>query len=81
MLYLFAGHRRALAIAAVAVALASCNTRTFFREGDANSVEVGYFGDVETAMPVALKHCARFERVPRLVQTGIDVAVFDCVAR
>ena len=51
MLYLFAGHRRAFAIAAVAVALASCNTRAFFREGNANSVEVGYFGDVETATP------------------------------
>ena len=81
MLYLFAGHRRAFAIAAVAVTLASCNTRPFFRQGDANSVEVGYFGDVETAEPVARKHCARFERVPRLVETGIDVAVFDCIAR
>jgi hypothetical protein len=81
MLYLFAGHRRAFALAAVAVALASCNTRPFFRQGDANSVEVGYFADVETAEPVARKHCARFERVPRLVETGIDVAVFDCVAR
>jgi hypothetical protein len=81
MLYLFAGHRRAFAIAAVAVALASCNTRAFFREGDANSVEVGYFGDVETAMPVARKHCARFERVPQLVDTTPDLAVFDCVTR
>jgi hypothetical protein len=81
MLFLFAGHRWAFAMAAVAVALASCNTRPFFRQGDANAVEVGYFGDVETALPVARKHCARFERVPRLVDTTPDAAVFDCLTR
>lgn len=79
MLFLFADHRRAFAIAALAVALAACNTRAFLRQGDANSVEVGFFGNVETALPVARKHCARFEPVPQLIEARIDTAYFDCI--
>ena len=79
MLFLDSGRRRAFAIAALALALASCNTRAFFRQGDADSVEVGYAGDVETAFPVARKHCARFERVPQLVESRIDTAYFNCI--
>jgi hypothetical protein len=49
------------------------------RNGDANSVEISYAGDVASALPLARQHCAQFERVPRLVDPGLDVAVFDCV--
>ena len=51
----------------------------FARAGDANSVEVVYSGDVASALPVARQHCARYGRVPRPVNAGADVAVFDCV--
>ena len=52
----------------------------FIRQGDANSVEIGYSGgDIQNAMPRARRHCARFERVPRLVGPTLDGALFDCV--
>lgn len=51
----------------------------FIREGDANSVEITDAGDVASTWPLARRHCAQFERVPRLVDSGADLAVFDCV--
>jgi len=51
------------------------------REGDANSVEVGFAGDVASAWPVARRHCAQYEKVPQLVDAGLDRAIFDCVRR
>ena len=51
------------------------------REGSADSVQVGYGGDVATAWPLARRHCAQYERVPHLVEAGADLAVFDCVRR
>jgi hypothetical protein len=51
----------------------------FVRTGDANSVEVIYSGDAASALPAARQHCARYERVPRPVNAGADIAVFDCV--
>ena len=77
-------------IAAVLLALATCagaalsgctGPHPFVQAGNASSVEVLYSGDVASAMPVARRHCAQFERVPRLVNAGADIAVFDCVAR
>lgn len=51
------------------------------RAGDANSVEIGYSGDVETALPIARRHCAQFEKAPRLVDAGANIAVFNCIGR
>jgi hypothetical protein len=51
----------------------------FVREGNAESVEIGFIGDVANAMPVARKHCARFDRVPRYVQPTLDGGLFECV--
>ena len=51
----------------------------FVREGNAESVEIGFTGDVSNAMPLARKHCARFDRVPRYVQPTLDGGLFDCV--
>jgi hypothetical protein len=60
--------------------LSGCSgPQPFVREGNAASVEIGYAGDVASALPVARRHCAGFERVPRLVSAGIDIALFDCV--
>ena len=49
--------------------------------GDANSVEVSYGGDVASALPLARRHCAQFERVPHLRDAALDIAIFDCVRR
>ena len=51
----------------------------FVREGNAESVEIGFSGDLSNAMPLARKHCAQFERVPRYAMGALDGAVFDCV--
>jgi len=53
--------------------------KPFLLEGDANSAQVGYYGDVEGATLVAKQHCARFERLPRFLEAQEDVAYFDCV--
>jgi len=69
-----------LAIGIAVAALPGCSgVNPFVRQGDANSVEVGYSGDIASAMPVARRHCAQFERVPRLVGPTLDGALFDCV--
>jgi hypothetical protein len=63
------------------LALAACaGPHPFVRQGDANSVEISYSGDVSTALPLARRHCARFERVPHLANAGLDIADFDCVS-
>ena len=74
-------------IAAVLLVLA-CATlsgcvepQPFVRAGNADSVEVVYSGDAASALPAARQHCAQFERVPRLVNAGADIALFDCVGR
>jgi hypothetical protein len=60
--------------------LAGCSgLHPFVRAGDANSVEVVYSGDAASALPAARQHCAKYERVPRLVNAGADIALFDCV--
>ena len=69
-----------LAVGAAAAALSGCTgAHPAIRNGDANSVEVSYAGDVASALPVARRHCAQFERVPRFVDAGDNLAVFECV--
>jgi hypothetical protein len=72
----------ALTAGAAGTSLPGCTgSHPFARGGDANSVEVVYSGDAASALPVARQHCARYERVPRLVNAGADIALFDCVGR
>lgn len=74
-----------LIFGAVAAALTACNApRPNIREGNADMVQVNYGGDVATAWPLARKHCAQYERVPRLAdvgvgESGLDLANFDCI--
>lgn len=71
-----------LAAGAAGAALSGCTgPHPFVRDGDVNSVEVGYSGDVASAWPVARQHCAQFDRVARLVDPGFDTAVFKCDRR
>lgn len=72
----------ALAVAASGVVLAACSgPHPAVVEGDATSVEVRYAGDVGTTLPLAKEYCARYERVPRLVDPGLDIAIYDCATR
>jgi len=80
MRFLLAGRPSVLAATLATLGLGACTgPRPFLLQGDANSVEVGYSGDVDSTLPIARRHCARFERVPRLVEAGIDVAYFNCI--
>jgi hypothetical protein len=71
----------ALALAAGAVLTGCTGGHPYISQGDANSVEVAYSGDVANALPLARQHCAQFERVPRLVDAGDGDALFKCVQR
>ena len=69
-----------LALGAAGAVLAGCTgPRPTVHGGNANSVEVSYAGDVASTLAVARGHCAQFERVPRLVDAGTDIAIYDCV--
>jgi hypothetical protein len=66
--------------AVLAAAFSGCGgPKPFLLDGDANSAQVGFYGDPAPATAVAKLHCARYERVPRYVRTAEDVAYFDCV--
>jgi len=62
-----------------ALGSACSGPKPFLLQGDANSAQVGYSGDIEGATPVARQHCARYERVPRFLDAQENVAFFDCV--
>jgi hypothetical protein len=79
MLRLLAAAYPALALAVIVVLAACSGPHPFLRQGDANSAEIVYSGDVASALPIARRHCAQYERVPRLADAGLDIAVFDCV--
>jgi len=74
-----------VAFGAVTAALAACNApNPNIREGTAEAVQVSYGGDIATAWPLARKHCAQYERVPRFSnievgENGLDLANFDCI--
>jgi hypothetical protein len=55
--------------------------KPFLLQGDANSAQVGFSRDLESATLVAAKHCAQYERVPRFLEAQENVAFFDCVRR
>jgi hypothetical protein len=61
------------------VAAACSGPKPFLLQGDADTAQVGFSGDVEAATIVARQHCARYERVPRFVEAGENVAFFECV--
>jgi hypothetical protein len=75
-----------LVLALIGAMLSACSTSDvlggsgpFVREGNADTVEIGFSGDASNAMPLARKHCAQFERVPRYVQPTLDGGIFECV--
>ena len=79
--------KRAIAIPALLTlslssAVGGCTSpHPYIREGNANGVEISYYGDIATTLPLANQHCARYERIPRLTDSGVYTAVYDCVHR
>ena len=68
-----------LGLCAIIATLARClGQQPLVKAGDATSAEIMYSGDIANAMPLAKKHCAGHERVPRLVDTTPGVAYFAC---
>jgi len=47
--------------------------------GDAKGVDIEYGPDPAATLPVARLHCARYERVPHLLQVQSDVAYWECL--
>jgi hypothetical protein len=62
-----------------APAVACTGPKPFLLQGDANSAQVGFAGDIAGATLVAKQHCAQYERVPRFLEAAEDIAFFDCV--
>ena len=71
---------RLLLVAAVMLA-GGCEPHASIDKGDARGAAVMYSGDIEAATAVARRHCAGYERQPRLVGTAIGTAYFECVPR
>jgi hypothetical protein len=71
-----------LALSVSSAAVSGCTApHPYVREGNANSVEITYSGDVASTLPLAARHCAQFERKPQLTDAGTDVAIYDCVRK
>jgi len=74
--------RRAAALVFLVVAiggsLLGCAGKPFLSAGTSNSAEVGYGGDLAAATEVAREHCARYEKVPRYLDSADNIAFFAC---
>jgi hypothetical protein len=57
---------------------AGCAAQPFLSAGNANSAEVGYSSDLAAATEVARDHCARYEKVPRYLDSSDNIAFFAC---
>jgi hypothetical protein len=66
-------------VLATGAGAAACGATPFVLDGDADYVRVTYAGDMESATAAATRHCAQFERVPRLREIEESVAFFFCV--
>jgi hypothetical protein len=70
--------RSLLPVAALGAFACGCATQPYLSAGNANSAEVGYSGDLAAATEVAKQHCARYEKVPRYLDTSENIAFFAC---
>jgi hypothetical protein len=73
---------RMLCVILAGGAAAGCAGKPYLSSGDANSTAVGYSGnDPAVATAVAKDACARYERVPRFLNSQENVAYFACEPR
>lgn len=61
--------------------MAGCAEKPYLSAGDANNAEVGYSHDLAAATEVAREHCARYEKVPRYLNSSENIAYFACEPR
>jgi hypothetical protein len=70
---------RPLALLLLLCAITDCSgPKPYLLYGDANSATVGYASDPATTLPIAKAFCARYERVPRLLQAQQNYAYYQC---
>jgi hypothetical protein len=70
----------AASLVAIGGLLAACaSPPALLLEGNADSAKITYSGALAGAAAVAKRHCARYERVPRLQMADMDTAYFACV--
>jgi hypothetical protein len=62
----------------IAAFVMGCTAQPFLSAGNANSAEVGYSSDLAAATEVAREHCARYEKVPRYLDSADNIAFFAC---
>lgn len=66
------------ALVLIGVAAAGCTERPYLSAGNANQAQVGYTRDLAAATEVAREHCARYEKVPRYLDSSNNIAYFAC---
>jgi hypothetical protein len=72
--------RPALCLVLALACAAGCAVQPRLMRGDADGAQVEYDGtDLAAATAVARNHCARYERVPRYIDTALNVAAYRCV--
>ena len=71
--------RRLLLLAVIGGLGSACVAKPALLEGNADSAVVSYGRDLTGATALAKRHCAGFERVAQLRETGENLAYFDCV--
>ena len=69
---------RLLALIAIGGAVCGCTEKPYLSAGNATSAEVGYSRDLAGATEVAREHCARYEKVPRYLDSSDNIAFFAC---
>ena len=55
-----------------------CVEKPYLSAGNANEAQVGYSHDLAAASEVARVHCARYEKVPRYLDSSNNIAYFAC---
>ncbi|HUC72087.1 MAG TPA: hypothetical protein VMS01_12915 [Stellaceae bacterium] len=58
-----------------------CAEKPYLSAGDASTAEVGYSRDLAAATAVAQEHCARYDKVPRYLDSAENIAYFACENR
>jgi hypothetical protein len=76
------GAVRLLGLSILGAVLSGCLTpQPLLQNGDVNSAEVVYSGDLAGTLPIASRHCASHERVARMVDSTPWLAYYACDRR
>ncbi len=74
-------HLGFVATVVICWAAAGCAEKPYLSDGSATSAEVGYSRDLAAATEVARQHCARYDKVPRYLNSSENIAYFACEPR